>query len=101
MRLGWPFRGGAETDEAAAPADGADDPLVYLTTAPNEPMAGYWADVLTEAGIRHLVKHGGAGIGAWGSAATLEHELWVLRSQFAEAEALVRDLGEPEDDPAT
>ena len=69
-----------------------DDPVVYLATVPNEPLARMWADVLEEAGIRTMVKAVGPGIGAWASAATLEHELYVLRSQLPEAESVIREL---------
>ena len=69
-----------------------DDPVVYLATVPNEPLARMWADVLEEAGIRTLVKAVGPGFGAWASAATLEHELYVLRSQLPAAEEIVREL---------
>ena len=69
-----------------------EDPIVYLATAPNEPLARMWADVLEEAGIRTMVKVVGPGIGAWGSAFSLEHELYVLRSRLDDAEAIVRDL---------
>ncbi len=69
-----------------------DDPIVYLATVPNEPLARMYADVLEEAGIKTMIKVVGPGIGAWGSAFSLEHELYVLRSRFAEAEAIVRDL---------
>ena len=73
-----------------------DDPIVYLATVPNEPLARMWAEVLEQAGIRTMVKAIGAGVGAWASAATFEHELYVLRSRLAEAEGIVRDLeGEP------
>ena len=71
-----------------------DDPIVYLATVPNEPLARMYADVLEDAGIRTMVKVVGPGIGAWGSAFMLEHELYVLRSRHAEAEAIVRDLAE-------
>lgn len=73
-----------------------DDPIVYLATVPNEPLARMWADVLADAGIRALVKALGGGIGGWGSAAMLEHELYVLRSQLPAAEAIVRDLAAEE-----
>ena len=69
-----------------------DDPVVYLATVPNEPLARMWADVLEEAGIRTMVKAVGPGIGAWASAATMEHELYVLRSQLPEAESVIREL---------
>lgn len=70
-----------------------DDPIVFLATAPNEPLARLWADVLAEAGIRSLVKPIGPGVGAWASAATLEHEIHVLRSRLPEARAVLEDLG--------
>ena len=69
-----------------------DDPIVYLATVPNEPLARLWADVLEEAGIRTMLKAAGPGVGAWASAATLEHELYVLRSQRPAAEAIIREL---------
>ena len=69
-----------------------DDPIVFLATAPNEPLARLWADVLAEAGIRSLVKPIGPGVGAWASAATLEHELHVLRSRLPEARAVLAQL---------
>lgn len=70
----------------------SDDPIVYLATVPNEPLARMWADVLEEAGIRTMVKNLGGGIGGWGSATMLEHELFVLRSRLADAERIVREL---------
>lgn len=70
----------------------SDDPIVYLASAPNEPLARMWADVLEEAGIRAVLKPVGPGIGAWGSAFSLEHELFVLRSRRAEAAAIVAAL---------
>lgn len=70
----------------------SDDPVVYLATAPNEPLARMWADVLAEAGIRAMAKAAGPGLGAWGSAFSLEHELFVLRSRRAEAAAILAGL---------
>jgi hypothetical protein len=100
MRWRWPFGGRAEPEPGAGGERAGRDEVVLLTTAPNEPMARYWADALAEAGVRTMVRAGGAGVGGWGSAATLEHELHVLRSQLAEAQAILLDLeadgdGEP------
>jgi hypothetical protein len=75
-----------------------DDPIVYLATVANEPLANLYADVLQAAGIRSMAKPRGPGYGAWASAATLEHDLYVLRSRLAEAEAIVRDLEAAPDD---
>ncbi|HEU5432566.1 MAG TPA: hypothetical protein VFU81_12935 [Thermomicrobiales bacterium] len=69
-----------------------DDPIVYLATVANEPLASLYADVLQAAGIRTMAKPRGPGYGAWASAATLEHDLYVLRSRLSEAEAIVREL---------
>lgn len=69
-----------------------EDPVVFLATAANEPLALMWADVLNEAGIRAVVKPEGPGVGAWGSAFALEHALFVLRSRHAEAAAIVAAL---------
>lgn len=70
----------------------AHDPVVFLATAPNEPLARMWTDVLAEAGIRVVVKVAGPGVGGWGSAFSLEHQLFVLRSRRAEAAAIVAAL---------
>ena len=75
-----------------------DDPVVYLATAPNEPLAQLWVEILADAGIRAMMKPVGPGYGAWGSAATLEHELYVLRSRLEEAAAVLAEV-EPGRDP--
>ncbi len=69
-----------------------EDPIVYLATVGNEPLARMWAEVLEDEGIRAMVKPLGPGMGAWASAATFEHELHVLRSQLARAQSVVRQL---------
>lgn len=83
-------------DETPSPA-GTGAAIVWLGTAPNEPIGRMWADVLEDQGIRTLVKAGGAGVGAWGSAAMLEHQLFVLEPDFARAQDILRDLGAEED----
>jgi len=85
----WPFRG---SDRSALEVERDDDPVVFLTSAPNEPLAQLWTSLLEESGVRVLMKPGGAGIGGWGSAATLEHELYVLRSRLEEARRIIDDL---------
>lgn len=74
-----------------------DDP-VFLFTAPNEPMARYWEDVLVAAGIPVLVRPGGPGAGAWGSAATFEHALYVKKSDLERAQEIVAAEGDGEVD---
>jgi hypothetical protein len=73
-----------------------DDP-VFLLTAPNEPMARYWEDVLAAAGIPVLVRPGGPGAGAWGSVATFEHALYVRKSDFERAQDIITAEGEEQE----
>jgi len=85
------------TDPGTGSAVTAGAPIVWLGTAPNEPIGRMWADVLEDQGIRTLVKAGGAGVGAWGSAAVLEHQLFVLEPDLARAQGILADLGAEED----
>src|SRR5215217_8951794 len=72
--------------------DATDDPIVYLATVSNEPLAKMWVDILNDDGIRAMLKPLGPGMGAWASAATFEHEIYVLRSQLDQAQSVVRQL---------
>jgi hypothetical protein len=65
--------------------------LMYLMTAPNEPLARFWEDLLRDAGIPVLVRPGGPGMGGWGSAATFEHELFVRRDDLERAREIVSE----------
>jgi len=67
------------------------DAIVFLMTAPNEPLARYWEDVLVEAGIPVLVRPGGPGAGAWGSVATFAHDLYVRQDDLARAREIVAE----------
>ena len=69
-----------------------DDPIVYLATVGNEPLARMWAELLADEGVRAMLKPLGPGMGAWASTATFEHELYVLQSQLSQAQAIVRQL---------
>jgi len=75
-----------------------DDPIVFLTTMPNEPIAQMWAETLRQNGIEVLVKPRGPGIGAWGSSFTFEHDLYVLRSYRRAALLLLHELEGAEED---
>ncbi len=70
----------------------SEDLIVYLATVGNEPLARMWAEILAGEGVRAMVKPLGPGMGAWGSTATFEHEIYVLRSQLALAQAVVSQL---------
>ena len=67
------------------------DDIAFLMTAPNEPMARYWEDVLVDAGIPVLVRPGGPGAGGWGSVATFAHDLFVRQDDLARAREIVAE----------
>jgi hypothetical protein len=52
--------------------------MVYLATAPSEPVAQLWRQQLQGAGVRAMVKDLGPGIGAFGTASHFEHAVYVL-----------------------
>lgn len=70
------------------------DDIRYLMTAPNEPMARLWEQVLQEAGIPVLVRPGGPGAGAWGSVATFEHGLFVREGDLERAREIIAAEGD-------
>jgi ABC-type sulfate transport system substrate-binding protein len=74
------------------------DEIAFLMTAPNEPMARYWEDVLVDAGIPVLVRPGGPGAGGWGSVATFAHDLYVREDDLARAQEIVAEDVETETD---
>jgi hypothetical protein len=74
------------------------DDIVFLMTAPNEPMARFWEDVLVDAGIPVLVRPGGPGAGGWGSVATFAHDLFVRQTDLARAREIVAEEVDTETD---
>jgi ABC-type sulfate transport system substrate-binding protein len=72
------------------------DDIAFLMTAPNEPMARFWEDLLVDAGIPVLVRPGGPGAGGWGSVATFAHDLYVRRDDLARAREIVAEDGDTE-----
>jgi len=70
-----------------------NDDIALLTTAPNEPIARMWEQMLVDEGIPALVKPEGPGTGGWGSVAVSAHELYVRRSDLERA----REIMEAED----
>jgi len=72
------------------------DDIAFLMTAPNEPMARFWEDILVEAGIPVLVRPGGPGAGGWGSVATFAHDLYVREDDLAPAREIVAQDAEVE-----
>ena len=72
------------------------DDITFLMTAPNEPMARFWEDVLVDAGIPVLVRPGGPGAGGWGSVAMFAHDLYVREDDLARAREIVAAEADPE-----
>ena len=72
------------------------DDIAFLMTAPNEPMARFWEDILVEAGIPVLVRPGGPGAGGWGSVATFAHDLYVREDDLARAREIIAAEADPE-----
>lgn len=68
-----------------------ENDLRLLTTADSEVEALMWKEQLENAGIRVLVRPGGPGAGAWASAATFAHEIFVRADQAGMARALLND----------
>lgn len=58
------------------------DDIVLLDTAGSEVEAGWWKQALEVEGVRTLVRAGGPGAGAWASAATFEHQVFVRADQL-------------------
>jgi hypothetical protein len=67
------------------------DDITFLMTAPNEPMARFWEDVLVDAGIPVLVRPGGPGAGGWGSVATFSHDLYVRKDDLTRAQEIIAE----------
>lgn len=73
------------------------DDLAFLISAPNEPIARMWEDILRDEGIPVLVRPGGPGAGGWGSVATFEHDLYVRPDDLARARQVMDDDAGVED----
>jgi len=74
------------------------DDIAFLMTAPNEPMARFWEDLLVDADIPVLVRPGGPGAGGWGSVAMFAHDLYVRRDDLARAREIVEEDVDSETD---
>jgi hypothetical protein len=72
------------------------DDAAFLITAPNEPIARMWEEMLRDAGIPALVQPGGPGAGAWASVATFEHNLYVRQEDLDRAREIVADEADDE-----
>lgn len=80
----------AEEQALSAPA--------YLTTAPNEIEANLIAGRLRDEGIPVMLRPGGPGFGAWASALTFEHGVYVREGDLERAREILAVLDDPLDD---
>ena len=78
-------------------SDGQD--LAFLLSAPNEPMARFWEQVLLDADIPVLVRPGGPGAGGWGSVATFSHDLYVRQGDLLRAQDIIAEDDDTEEEP--
>lgn len=67
-----------------------DDSAVYLASAPSEPVARMWLDLLRQENITAMVQARGGAV-PYGMTVTTEHTLYVLKSQRERA----REVLEP------
>jgi hypothetical protein len=70
----------------------------WLMTAPNEIEASLIAGRLRDAGIPVMLRPGGPGLGAWASALTFEHGVYVRSGDLDRARALLAEDAELDDD---
>lgn len=67
-----------------------EDELVLLGVAGSEVEAGMWNQALQSVGIKALVRPGGPGAGAWASAASFEHQVYVRADQLDDAQQVLQ-----------
>jgi hypothetical protein len=66
--------------------------IVLLTVAQSELEGMMLAGAVRDAGINVLMKAGGPGMGAWASAATFEHRLYVRQDRLEEARIILQGI---------
>jgi len=71
-----------------------EDDIVLLTVVGSEVEAGMLNQDLEQAGIKALIRPGGPGAGAWASAATFDHQVFVRADQFELAQKVLGEAGE-------
>ena len=70
------------------------DPLVLLATAPNEPVALMWKEILESEGIPSMVKRNAPAWLLYAQSVMLPCELYVLASQQEKAKEILDSLRE-------
>lgn len=69
---------------------GHRDEIVLFGTAGSELEAGMWNEALKAAGVKALIRPGGPGAGAWASAATFDHQVFVRSDQLELAQKVLK-----------
>lgn len=69
-----------------------DSEIVLLAVAGSEVEAGMWNQDLQAAGVKALIRPGGPGAGAWASAATFDHQVFVRADQLELARKVLGDF---------
>ena len=78
-----------------------DEPLVHIATAPNEPIAKVWAEILENNGIHYLLKSEDLGAAMYIPSIFCNCRIHVLASQAEKAkEILAPFLEDSEGDEA-
>lgn len=75
-----------------------DSNPVFLVMAPNEIEANLIAGILREESIPVLLRPGGPGFGAWASAMTFEHAIYVRESDVERARSILEETTIGDDD---
>jgi hypothetical protein len=66
-----------------------DEPLVHIATAPNEPLALMWAEILENEGIHSLVKSGNLKAAMYMPSLLSRCEIHVLASEAEKAREII------------
>ena len=66
-----------------------DEPLVHITTAPNEAIAGMWSGILEEHEIHCLLKGGNLRAAMYVLPYNLSYEIYVLASEAERAKEIL------------
>ncbi len=77
-----------------------NDPLVYVATAPNEGIAGFWQGILEENGIRSVLKGADMRAAMYSLPFNQYQEIYVLASDAAKAKGLLEPFIEAEEHSA-
>ena len=76
-----------------------DEPLVYITTAPNEPVAMMWKEILESEGINPLVKSAELQAAMYMTVFISPWEIHVIASQAEEAKDILAPFIEDDISP--